>query len=106
MAGPNVVDLKEGDCKLCTERAAKKEIRENGKLQRRCDGCGKPIPRYENMDGNGFAAAAPDHIHLGIDDKKSETPITPELCGECYVKDYAKAHPSDPVPALPPLVPV
>lgn len=113
---PPIVDLKYGKCQYCPELRSKNEKHPDnvrlaeerkqqgakGRAPRLCDDCGHPIPIYLNMGGSGFESASPGHFHLGkIKDLKAKLPIMRELCGPCYLLDYAKQFPDLPLPTLP-----
>lgn len=96
-----------GRCPICREREAKKKVvSPSGRVYRRCDKCGKGIPRIPQMQGAGFESHQPDHFHqtrIDIGGRKSQPlsdAVMLELCYECYLKDFAEAYPGEPLPII------
>jgi hypothetical protein len=80
---PILIDEKDGACNICASHQ-----------QGKCDECGKAIPVYENMSGNGFQSPLPSHFHLemvsGVQGRRAKFA---ELCLACHKKAYKKAYP-------------
>lgn len=88
VARPVLVDEQDGACELCAAHEAGK-----------CDGCGKQIPVYENMGGNGYRSPRPTHYHLravlGVNGREA---VFGEYCVACYRQAYKEAYPKEKVP--------
>jgi hypothetical protein len=93
---PVLIDEQDGPCPYCQEWTAKKTAADG--RTRRCDECGKDIPHYPCMSGNGIEGVQPHHYHLrpingGLSGRVA---VRQELCLECYVAHRAKHFPSGP----------
>jgi hypothetical protein len=97
-------------CQRCQVLAAEKDLEvykflDDGRTyivkHRKCDECGEPIPHYVAMQGSGFQSLTIDHFHaeqvLGV---QMQSPVTLELCHRCYLRDFAKHYPTDPLPVI------
>lgn len=89
------------DCPKCKDNRDNKELTVNGRSYRRCDGCKKPIPRYENMQGGGFEGHGIDHqfSYTGLG-KPIDKTVRLELCYDCFKADFEKAHPGQTAPVI------
>ncbi len=89
------------------EEMVKHEIVE-GRPRHYCEGCGRRIPKYEGMQNAGFQSHTIHHYHgEPIDMINPDTrdpkhvalalPVHLELCHECYLQDFAKVYPGEPL---------
>lgn len=66
-----------------------------------CDECLRPIPKYDNMGGAGFESHSIHHFHTEEEGVKTlNLPVHLQLCHECYLKDFEKNYPGDPLPEI------
>lgn len=98
----------DGPCEFCADWNSRKEIRDpvtNKLAGRTCDDCGNRIERRLGMDWNGFRSHTIHHYHPGeAEGKKLDEPIMRELCGDCYLKDFAAFYPGATLPVLMPII--
>lgn len=71
-----------------------------------CADCKKPIPKQEDdikylwMHGMGFQSHTHDHRHTrSVEGIVGFGWVPRELCLECYVTDFKKVYPNEPIPA-------
>jgi len=90
-------------CQKCKTREANKVVTmPNGAKRIRCDGCGRGIPPYSDMQGSGFQSASVDHEYMDHDELGHNffVPVHTELCYPCYLADYAKTYPDGNQPEI------
>lgn len=59
-----------------------------------CDTCGKKIPVYENMGGNGYQSPKIDHMHAeAVAGIRGDRMVRRELCLGCYRAEWAMVYP-------------
>jgi hypothetical protein len=85
-----------------------------GRGRHYCEGCGKRIPQYHNMQNCGFQSPSIHHYHSdtqgagqitgfleGVDKPVTfKVPVHLELCYECLVKDHTQVYPNLPPPKI------
>lgn len=89
-----VIDVTSEPCSICVKRD-KEKITKSG--ARRCDCCGEPIAKMTEMYGSGFQGSC-DHSHYS--GERLLVTLNPELCKDCYLKDFEATYPGAPLPDL------